>query len=243
MLYSPEDDILIKSHKWRMDDWYAVTSVKSGNKYKTQRCHRMILGITDPNIIVDHKNGDELDNQRENLRIATSEENGRNRAKVKKGSKFQYKGIEKDRNSFGATIRVNGKGFTRGHFKTEEEAARLYDSMAIHFYGEFARLNFPDEVPYKFEEWLAELEVKKAEKSKNTQERNLIINEILNKNSKINVRLIKEHLEQNDLDLSWSNRYSFHHALNKMVTSGQLGMEKIAIDINNSMNNYFKIQS
>ena len=41
-------------------------------------------------------------------------------------------------------MRVNGKNTSFETYRTPEEAARRYDELAKHFYGDFARLNFPE---------------------------------------------------------------------------------------------------
>ena len=41
-----------------------------------------------------------------------------------------------------AHIRVNNKLINMGSFKSEEDAARAYDAMAIKYHGEFANPNF-----------------------------------------------------------------------------------------------------
>jgi len=40
-------------------------------------------------------------------------------------------------------IQNNGKDIYLGSFKSSEEAAIAYDNAAIRFFGEFAKLNFP----------------------------------------------------------------------------------------------------
>jgi hypothetical protein len=44
---------------------------------------------------------------------------------------------------------VSGKHKIFGRFKNKDEAARAYDAGARHFFGDYACVNFPDEViPY-----------------------------------------------------------------------------------------------
>lgn len=110
--------------------------------------HRLIMGAL-PGEVVDHINGNGLDNRRMNLRICTHAENVRNRRKHKGGSS-RFKGVYlayrgKKHNLWTARICIDGKLISLGQYRTEEEAARAYDMAAAPLFGEFARLNFPDE--------------------------------------------------------------------------------------------------
>lgn len=124
--------------------------------------HRMILGLKDPAILIDHKDRDGLNNQKINLRIATSLENARNKGKTP-GKTSQYLGVNINSHTprhtrkdgtvkvyptytrWIATIRIDGKLKYLGRHKEEEAAARAYDVAAKHYFGEFANLNFKDE--------------------------------------------------------------------------------------------------
>lgn len=101
--------------------------------------HRFILQPP-PGLLGDHKNGDGLDNRRENLRVATKGQNNVNRP-VKNATGFR--GVSRRPRYFVAYICIDGRGFHLGCFKTPEQAARAFDAAALAHWGEFARLNFP----------------------------------------------------------------------------------------------------
>jgi hypothetical protein len=96
-------------------------------------------------MLVDHRNGDTLDNQRENLRICTIAENQQNKRKPKHNTSG-YKGVQwsKQKRKWIATAALTGHLYWGGGFDDKIEAAKAYDRLASRLYGEFARLNFPE---------------------------------------------------------------------------------------------------
>lgn len=143
-LVDDDDFIWLSAHTWHFHSGYAGTNLKVANKkYKNALMHRMILGLTDSKISVDHINGNGLDNRKINLRICTHAQNSRNQ-RMAKNNKSGYKGVTwraRD-NLWRATICINGKQIDVGMSKCKEKAARLYDEAAKKYHGEFARLNF-----------------------------------------------------------------------------------------------------
>lgn len=93
--------------------------------------------------VVDHKDGDTLDNRRSNLRVCTRQENAWN-SKARRG-KSRYKGVWWNYKKWSACYKKNRKTIYLGSFPTEEDAARAYDEAARREFGEFACTNFPKE--------------------------------------------------------------------------------------------------
>lgn len=109
---------------------------------RTLRMHRVLLGYDGPDM-VDHKDRNPLNNQKDNLRIATRSQNGANSTQEGDG----YKGVHRKRRGFGweAYIGLNGKRIFWGGYGTEEDAARAYNKAAVKLFGEFALLNDLDD--------------------------------------------------------------------------------------------------
>ena len=104
--------------------------------------HKIILGDKE-GLEIDHKDGNGLNNRKDNIRWATKAQNQANSA-ARSG---RYKGVsppQHRRKRWKAEIRCKGIRYDLGCFDTEEDAARAYDAKAKELHGEFARLNFPE---------------------------------------------------------------------------------------------------
>lgn len=109
--------------------------------------HRVITNAA-PGMVVDHINGNVLDNRRSNLRVCTTAQNLANK-KRKVTSKSPYKGICLDkRGNWRVAIGASYRRYRiSGTFKCPIEAAAAYDLLAVLTYGEFACVNFPHVFP------------------------------------------------------------------------------------------------
>jgi len=122
---------------------YAVRKVRTGvGRYTKRLMHRDVLVMSD-NFEVDHKNGNGLDNRKENLRPATASQNQANARQHVDAGYSQYKGVtfHKITRRWQASVQCNKKRRFFGGFKTEKEAAEAYNKEAAKVFGEYARLN------------------------------------------------------------------------------------------------------
>lgn len=157
-LVSPEDFERISAFKWLAQStgngrFYACRADSSlavgGKKRAYLLMHRVVLNAP-KGPLVDHINGDPLDNRRGNLRLCTPEENMHNMRKPRGCKLSRFKGVAfvqylNRKNPWMAFIAASGKRTYLGYFPTEEDAARAYNTAALKLHGSFAHLNVVDE--------------------------------------------------------------------------------------------------
>jgi hypothetical protein len=146
-LVDDEDFKWISGFRWAVmadtNTHYATSMI---NK-KPVKMHRLILGLIDPKIKVDHKDRNGLNNCRDNLRIATTTQNAQNRKKATlingKPTTSKYKGVSwcSTRGKWIVYVKVNGKAIYVGQYLCEIDAARSHDKFVEKHHGDFARLN------------------------------------------------------------------------------------------------------
>lgn len=146
-----EDWLRVSQHRWHAVrdgdyDWYARTkTVKPDGRRAVYGLHQFVLGLP-PGTMVDHIDGDGLNNTRANLREATAAQNKANSQRYRTNTSG-YKGVAKrtgyDR--WQASVRCRGQRYFLGWHATPEAAARAYDRKARELFGPFAHCNFPEE--------------------------------------------------------------------------------------------------
>lgn len=91
--------------------------------------HREVLGLPAApgnrhTLVVDHINGDGLDNQRANLRACTQAENAQNRFRWS-GKTSRYRGVSRSAGKWVAMVKLHGRVHYLGSFEREEDAALM----------------------------------------------------------------------------------------------------------------------
>jgi len=130
--------------------WYAQPAPRKGTFYARRNCrggavlmHRMIMRPPKGKV-VDHINGNGMDNRRCNLRICTPAENSRNAPK-RLGTRSRFIGVYPCGDKWVSYITYNKEQIYVGIFDDEVEAANARDLLARKLHGPYARLNFPPE--------------------------------------------------------------------------------------------------
>lgn len=113
---------------------YPVANIEG----RVVKMHRYLLGLLDSKELVDHKNGNPLDNRRENLRVCSFLENARNHG-LNKNNTSGVAGVEKTISGrWRARITINRIGIQIGTYDTIEEAQAARQEAERKYYGEFA---------------------------------------------------------------------------------------------------------
>lgn len=147
-LVDDADYDLVSGYRWNAREWtrpsggtegpYAVSSRWANGRNNPISMHKLITGYAR----TDHRNGDCLNNQRFNLRPATTAQNNHNQ-RPRHGTSSRYKGVVWHRRvaKWQASIKLDGRFIYLGVFTSEEEAALAYNAAAFEAWGEYAWLN------------------------------------------------------------------------------------------------------
>lgn len=138
-------DYLVTNFRWYISkdsvrEYYYATGNKIGNSRKKLRMNRVVMGVTDPNIFVDHIDRNPLNNQKYNLRLATQSENQCNRPHRAISG---FKGVRKNHGGVGYQIflRKNRIIYCGGTYPCAVSAAFHYNAFSKKHHGEFAYQN------------------------------------------------------------------------------------------------------
>ena len=150
VLIDDEDYERLKQYKYyvhggtlaRCGRYYFIRNIYVKGNSTTTMLHRDIMDcVVGDGKNIDHKDGDTLNCQKENLRYSTHAENMRNR-KIGKNNTSGVKGVSwyMAKGKWRVYIKVDGKQFYLGLFDDIKEAAEVYAKASKELHGEFGRL-------------------------------------------------------------------------------------------------------
>ncbi len=141
-----EDYDRLMEHKWTAyytcGKWYAARN----DHGKCVLMHREIMKAPKGKV-VDHIDGNGLNNCKSNLRICTYSQNNIHRRPRGASSRFKCVYRDRKRNLWKSTPAYRRRSVYNGRYESETDAARASDYMNVQLNGEFAYLNFPAEWP------------------------------------------------------------------------------------------------
>ena len=136
-----EDYDKIKDYCWHEDiDGYICANEFKNEKSKnaTTKLHRIVMGVTNPKVKIDHIYHNLYDNRKSQLRLATSQENNRNQqlSILNTSGKTGVSKI-KNKNKWRAYITINNKQINLGRFNSFEDAVEARLKAEEKYFGEF----------------------------------------------------------------------------------------------------------
>ena len=145
-LVSDEDFVHLMRWLWlavkQKNTYYAVRrNKKPDGKIEIIHMHRVVMNAPD-GLEVDHRNRNGLDNQRHNLRIATSQQNSMNIG-LRSNNTSGHIGVCWDKRSqrWKAKLTFNYKTINIGYFDEKDLAIAARKDAEKKYYGEFAPQN------------------------------------------------------------------------------------------------------
>lgn len=134
--------------------WYLFFKLTLDGKKQLVGLHHLVMGVP-PAFMLDHKNGNTLDNRARNLRPCTLQNNGFNRKKHRNNTSG-YMGVcwHRQSKAWRGSVTYQNKRYYVGRHSTDKAyVAWLRDMLAAKLFGEFATFNFPE----KANAWILEM--------------------------------------------------------------------------------------
>lgn len=147
--FDKEDFDKIKDYCWHIAADNSVTAYALGKQStKIVYFHRLVMGVTNNKIQVDHNNHDRHDNRKGNLTVVTNSQNGMNKwVSSKNTSGHPGVTFAKDRNKWRAYITVNKKTINLGSFEKYDDAVKARKEAEEKYFGQYSYDNCINRLP------------------------------------------------------------------------------------------------
>lgn len=130
-----------------LDDYHTIKDIywsKNRNGYfrgflngKEVILHRIIMGIEDENLYIDHINHDRADNRKNNLRIVTPQQNSMNKISSKENRVLGVT-LDKKTNKWKVLIGYKNRKIYLGYYENFDDAVRVRREAEMKYFGEYA---------------------------------------------------------------------------------------------------------
>ena len=130
-----DDYNLIKDYCWFSSHDYICTLIDG----EIVPIYRVVLNVTNPQMLVDHRNHNKADNRKNNLRIATDSQNNMNKSKQSNNTSG-VTGVVwyKFTNKWKSQIKINGKNIHLGYFSNFNDAVKARKEAEEKYFGEYS---------------------------------------------------------------------------------------------------------
>ena len=131
-------------------EYYFVVLTNNNGKLVSKLIHRLLAEafIENPDNLpnVDHMDSNRLNNNLSNLRQTSQSQNNFNKNKQNSKTSSKYKGVywNKTAQKWAAQVKFERKNYSLGYFTSEKDAALAYNTAALKFFKQFAKLNIID---------------------------------------------------------------------------------------------------
>lgn len=129
-----------RNYKWFIDCGYVKMRVNKKNYY----LHSFLMNnkFNETNFTIDHINRDKLNNRKNNLRLATMQQNAVNKSITTRNTSgctgvYWYEKY----NRWTSQIRFNNGRFHLGYFDNKEDAIKARREAELKYFGEFAPIH------------------------------------------------------------------------------------------------------
>lgn len=140
ILFDLEDYDKIKNYTWSINsDGYAISETYG----KPIRMQRLLCDVLDnSSVVVDHMDGNTLNNQKWNLRVCHQRENTLNKG-LMTNNKSGVAGVRLNpsRKTWHASISLDGVEYNLGNYESFEKACAVRRSAEDRLFGEYSRYN------------------------------------------------------------------------------------------------------
>ena len=136
---------LVSGYRWyaqrHEQAFYAVACVPAKEGGGRKKMHQLLMPLSKP-LMVDHRDGNGLNNRRSNLRPATGIQNSANTS-MRTNNSSGFKGVcwHKRSAKWHAQLRIKGKRGYLGGFTTPELAYAAYCAADVKYHGAFSHRN------------------------------------------------------------------------------------------------------